>query len=90
MMIADLPPRLVCPLRLPFTSLRDVMDHCAQIPHQQLPEWRYQEYLRAGVMAWRNLTSLFDSLSCEDLSTIRWADIAEDVADLSTLARNPQ
>lgn len=89
-MIAEVPPRLVCPLRLPFTSLRDVMDHCAQANPSQVPEWRTHEYFRAGVIARRNLSLLFDSLSCIDLADVRWADIAEDVAALSTLAMNPQ
>lgn len=90
MTVAELPPRMVCPLRLPFESLRNVMDHCAQIPHQQLPERRYREYLRAGVMARRQLTKLFDKMTQAELATVRWDDIADDVADLSTLARNPE
>jgi len=80
----------VNPLRFPFDSHANLLDHCALMYPEQSVAWRYREYLRAGVMARRNLSKLFDKMTAIDLEIVYWDEIAEDVCDLSTLASNPE
>lgn len=83
-------PRLACPLRLPFRSMRDVFDHCAQAHGPQSAPWQRDEYTRARRLAHIGLSDLFSCYTSGDLEALRWHHIAYEVRELSHLAENPR
>lgn len=83
-------PRMICPLRLPFRSMRDVFDHCEQAYGPQGEPWRRDEYIRARRLARLGLEELFSCFTAGDLSALRWESIAGEVRALTHLAENPR
>jgi hypothetical protein len=80
----------VAPLRFEFRHLAQVMRHQSAINGPQGTIWQRKEYERARELAKQNLGTLFDQFTSEDLATLTWSDIADDVAELTSLARNPE
>ena len=82
-------PRMICPLRLLFRSMREVFDHCELNHGPQGEPWHRVEYHRARRLARSNLDELFSCFTADDLSALRWEHIAEEVRALTHLAENP-
>jgi hypothetical protein len=72
-----------------FKGMVKVRRRLPGIHGPQGESWQRHEYRQARDLARQHLPKLFDSLGSDDIETIRWGDIAEDVAELSTLERNP-
>ncbi len=78
-------------LRHRFTHFSAVMVHSATLHQAQRANeaWREGEYKHARRLAYQSLPWLFDRMTAQEIDTVAWSDIADDVRALSTLAENP-